>query len=350
VKLVIQIPCLNEADQLPATLAELPRRVDGFDVVEWLVVDDGSTDDTAAVARSLGVDHIVRLPLHKGLAVAFQAGLDASLKLGADVVVNTDADNQYSAADIPRLVKPILAGEADVVVGDRGVMTVADFSWSKRRLQRLGSWVVSQAAGVDVPDATSGFRAYSRDAALQLVVLTRYTYTLETLIQAGASDLTVANVPVTKNPVERPSRLFRSNRDYVGRQLRGITRMSVFYWPLRAFTTAAVVLGALALLAWVPFLSSFLRGEPSGHIQSVVLGAVLMISAVQVLAVGVLADLLGTQRALSQQTLERVRRVEVHLGVPPSHLLEGDGHAPTSTDAHDSAGRDPGRDRPGGRA
>jgi glycosyltransferase involved in cell wall biosynthesis len=325
VKLIIQIPCLDEAEQLPATLATLPRELDGFDVVEWLVIDDGSTDDTVAVARANGVDHVVRLPTHKGLAVGFQAGLDACLKLGADVILNTDADGQYDSADMPALLAPILRGDADLVVGDRGVSTVADFSPRKRRLQRLGSRVVSAAAGTPIPDATSGFRAYNRDAALQLIVLSSFTYTLETLIQAGTSALTVAFVPISKNPVERPSRLFRSNWDYIRRSIQAIAQVSTFYRPLRTFFAAATGLAVLGVLAWIPFFLSLLDSNSGGHIQSVVLGAVFMIAAVQVAALGVVADLLGRQRHLSQITLERVRRVELHLGVPPSHYEAGEG-------------------------
>jgi glycosyltransferase involved in cell wall biosynthesis len=323
VKLVIQIPCLNEADQLPATLGALPRRIDGFDVVEWLVVDDGSTDATTAVARECGVDHIVRLPVHKGLAVAFQAGLDACLKVGADVIVNTDADNQYDAADIPTLVKPVLAGEADLVIGDRDVASVDEFSWLKRRLQKLGSWVVGRASGARVPDATSGFRAYSRDAAMHLVVLSRFTYTLETLIQAGSSDLTVTHVPVTRQPVSRPSRLFTSDWDYLKQSSGVIFRLYAFYRPFRLFASMATIFLVAGLAAWVPFISSWVAGRPGGHLQSIILGAVLMLAAVQLFALGVAADLMAKQRTLTQHTLERVRRMESHIGVPPSHYEPG---------------------------
>lgn len=324
-KLIIQVPCLNEADQLPDLVRHLPRQVDGFARVEWLMVDDGSTDDTVEVARALGFDHIVRLPVHKGLAIAFQTGLDASLKLDADVIVNTDADGQYAGGDIARLVKPILHGHADMVIGDRGVSSAEGFTWTKRRLQSLGSWVVSRASGADVPDATSGFRAYNRDAALQLVVITAFTYTLETLIQAGATSVTVANVPIQRHPVERPSRLFTSNWDYIKKSIGGISRLYAFYRPLRAFTAAAAVLVVLGLLAWTPFLVSWFDGRGAGHIQSIILGAVLVIAGVQVFGLGIIADLLGKQRALSQLTLERVRRVEVHIGIPPSHYEQGAG-------------------------
>src|SRR5262245_23545248 len=216
-KLIIQIPCLDEEETLPATLADLPREVAGFDTVEWLVIDDGSTDRTIEVAREHGVDHIVRLTNNRGLASGFQAGLDACLKLGADVIVNTDADNQYSAADIPQLVKPILAGDADMVVGDRNVMAIEHFSFAKKRLQRLGSWVLPQASETTVPDATSGFRAYNREAALGLTVIDKFTYTLESLIQAGKSLVAISHVPVGTNEKTRESRLFGSMWTYIRR-------------------------------------------------------------------------------------------------------------------------------------
>jgi glycosyltransferase involved in cell wall biosynthesis len=316
-KLIIQIPCFNEAEQLPETLAALPREVAGFDTVEWLVIDDGSNDNTSLVARQHGVHHVVRLPVNKGLATAFQVGLDAALKLRADVIVNTDADGQYDPADIPALVEPIVQHRCDLVVGDRGVANVADFSPLKRRLQRFGSRVVERASGMPIPDATSGFRAYSRDAALQLVVLTNFTYTLETLIQAGNLNLTTAFVPVTRRPVERPSRLFKSNSHYIRRSVGTILRVHTFYRPIRFFATMAGVLFFFAALAWTPFFLSFLHGEGHGHVQSVVLGAVLMLAAIQLLGLGVVADLLGRQRMLSMKTLERVRRIELTVGLPP---------------------------------
>ena len=225
VRLVIQIPCFNEAETLPQTLAELPRRVAGFDDVLWLVIDDGSTDATAEVAKVHGVDAIVSLTNNRGLAVAFQSGLDASLKLGADVIVNTDADNQYSARDIPLLLEPILSGEADLVVGTRDISNHEEFSWSKKRLQKIGSWVVRQASATDVSDVTSGFRAYSKEAALQVNVVSQFTYTLETLIQAGRSDVVVADVPISVNATTRPSRLFSSKRQYVRRSAGTIFRV-----------------------------------------------------------------------------------------------------------------------------
>jgi glycosyltransferase involved in cell wall biosynthesis len=320
VKLIVQIPCLNEADALPSTLAELPRRVEGFDEVEWLLIDDGSTDSTLEVARGHGVDHVVRLTNNKGLAAAFQAGLDASLKLGADVIVNTDADNQYRAADIGRLVEPILAGQADMVVGDRGVRDLEHFSRSKRALQRLGSWVVRRASGTNVPDTTSGFRAYNREAALQLQVVSNFTYTLESLIQAGKMLVAIEHVPVGTNRTERGSRLFPSTWNYVRRNAVAIFRAYAMYEPLRVFTTAAVVLAIAALAAWTPFLADWiLTGDSSGHIQSLILGAVLAIAAVQMFALGVVGDALAGQRVMAQRAFERIRRIELSLGVEPSH-------------------------------
>ena len=323
-KLIIQVPCLNEADHLPATLRELPRRVEGFDTVEWLVIDDGSTDATVEVARREGVDHLVRLTNNKGLASAFQAGMDAALKLGADVIVNTDADGQYSAADIPILVAPILKGEADMVVGDREVHNLDRFSARKKRLQRLGSWVVRRASGTSVPDTTSGFRAYNREAALQLQVVSKFSYTLESLIQAGKMLVAVAHVPIaTAEQERRPSRLHKGSFNFVRRSASTILRIYATYEPLRVFTAMAIVLFFAAIGAWLPFLIDLARGQGTGHLQSIILGGVLMIAAVQVFAVGILADQIGHQRALTQRTLERVRRVELHLGVPASHYEPG---------------------------
>ena len=323
-KLIIQVPCLNEAQHLPTTLSELPRRVEGFDTVEWLVIDDGSTDATVEVARAEGVDHLVRLTNNKGLASAFQAGLDAALKLGADVIVNTDADGQYSAADIPLLVAPILKGQADMVVGDREVHTLQRFSARKKRLQRLGSWVVRRASGTSVPDTTSGFRAYNREAALQLQVVSKFSYTLESLIQAGKMLVAVAHVPIaTAEEERRPSRLHTGNINFVRRSAATILRIYATYEPLRVFTAMAIVLFFAAVGAWMPFLIDLVRGQGRGHLQSIILGGVLMIAAVQVFAVGILADQIGHQRALTQRALERVRRIELHLGVPPSHYEPG---------------------------
>jgi glycosyltransferase involved in cell wall biosynthesis len=329
VKLIIQVPCLNEEDQLPVSIGALPRTVPGFDTVEWLIIDDGSTDRTVEVAKELGVDHIVKLTNNKGLAYAFQAGLDACLKLGADVVVNTDADNQYSADDIPSLVAPIVAGEADMVIGDRNVMAIEHFSFVKKRLQKLGSWVVRQASGTTVPDATSGFRAYNREAALGLTVVSRFTYTLESLIQAGKGLVAVDHVVVGTNEVLRESRLFGSMWGYVRRNFVAIFRIYTGYEPLKVFSWLATGLLLLSALAWAPFLYDWIvHGDRSGHLQSIVLGGVLLIASIQAFALGVIADLISAHRIVSQRTLERVRRIELELGVEPSHYAHGPGRPP----------------------
>jgi glycosyltransferase involved in cell wall biosynthesis len=335
-KLIIQIPCLNEEETLPVTVRDLPRNVDGFDAVEWLVIDDGSTDRTIDVARELGVDHIVRLTNNKGLANGFQAGLDACLKLGADVIVNTDADNQYDGRDIPKLVAPILRGEADMVVGDRQVMTIEHFSPAKKTLQRLGSWVVRQASATDIPDTTSGFRAYNREAALALQVVSKFTYTLETIIQAGKMTVAVDHVPIRTNPKTRESRLFPSMWTYIRRNGISIFRIYSLYEPLKVFMTAAAIVGLAALIVWARFLYFWIDGDGAGHVQSLILGAVLFNAATVLAALGVIGDLLAGQRITLQRIFERVRRVELELGVPPSHYEPGNpetGQEPT-TGAH----------------
>src|SRR6201996_4970976 len=277
-KLIIQIPCFNEEAQLPTTLSRLPRQIDGFDSVEWLVIDDGSTDGTIETARAHGVDHVVRLTNNKGLAAAFQAGLDAGLKLGADVIVNTDADNQYEGADIPKLVGPILGGHADMVVGDRQVETIAHFSAGKKLLQRLGSWVVRQASSTEIPDTTSGFRAYNREAALSMQAVSRFTYTLETIIQAGKLLVAVEHVPIRTNAKTRESRLFPSTAAYVRRNALSIFRIYSQYQPLRVFWGAALVMGTLALAIFARYIVLLIvegYHGAGGHIQSLLAGAVL---------------------------------------------------------------------------
>ncbi len=332
-KLIIQIPCLNEEETLPVTLADLPRELQGFESVEWLIIDDGSTDRTVEVARTHGVDHIVRLTNNKGLASSFQAGLDAALKLGADVIVNTDADNQYHGPDVERLVAPILAGNADMVVGDREVGTIEHFSAPKKLLQRLGSWVVRQASQTSVPDTTSGFRAYNREAALAMQVVSKFTYTLETIIQAGKMTVAVDHVPVRTNPKLRESRLFPSMWTYIRRNGVSIFRIYAMYEPLRVFMTAALLVGAAALFVWGRFAYFFLQGDGAGHVQSLILGAVLFNAAMVLAALGVLGDLLSGQRITMQRIFERVRRIELELGVPPSHYEPGapdSGREPTT--------------------
>jgi glycosyltransferase involved in cell wall biosynthesis len=324
-KLIIQIPCKDEAEQLPATLADLPRELPGFDVVEWLVIDDGSTDATLDVARACGVNHIVRLTNNKGLASAFQAGLDAALKLGADVIVNTDADNQYRGQDIERLVAPILAGTADMVIGDREVATNDEFSPLKKRLQRLGSGVVRAASATSVPDTTSGFRAYNREAALQIMVVSRFTYTLESIIQAGKQLVAIDHVPIRTNPRTRESRLFPSMWSYVRRNAVSIFRIYAQYEPLRVFLAVAAILLLAALGVWTRFIVAYAQGKGSGHVQSLILGAVLFNAGVVVAALGVIGDLLSAQRTMIARTHERVRRVELALHIEPSHYEPGTG-------------------------
>jgi glycosyltransferase involved in cell wall biosynthesis len=323
-KLIIQIPCFNEAEQLPRTLADLPREVEGFDEVEWLVIDDGSNDETVATARAHGVDHLVRLTNNKGLAAAFQAGIDTALKLGADVIVNTDADNQYYGPDVARLVGPILDGRADMVVGDREVGDIAHFSPLKKTLQRLGSWVVRQASSTSVPDTTSGFRAYNREAAIQMMVVSRFTYTLETIIQAGKLLVAVDHVAVRTNPATRESRLFPSMGAYVRRNAVSIFRIYAQYEPLRVFWSLALLIGVVAIGVWIRFAVAYAEGDGRGHVQSLILGAVLFIAAVVLWALGVIGDLLAAQRVMIQRTFERVRRIELQLGVEPSHYEPGE--------------------------
>src|SRR5437588_2275559 len=342
-KLIIQIPCFNEEGQLPFTLGRLPRDVSGFDVGEWLLIDDGSTDRTVEVARNHGIDHVVRLTNHKGLAAAFQAGIDAGLKLGADVIVNTDADNQYEGGDVPKLVAPILRGEADMVVGDRQISTIEHFSGPKKALQRLGSWVVRQASATHIPDTTSGFRAYNREAALQVQAVSRFTYTLETIIQAGKLLVAVEHVPVHTNPQTRESRLFPSTRTYVRRNVLSIFRVYSQYQPLKLFWGGALVMGLAALVLFIRFVIIFAE-HPStagrGHIQSLIAGAVLFIGAMLLGSLGVIGDLLDAQRTISQRTFERVRRIELELGIEPSHYEPG----PGSGGRHASTGEEPDRE------
>jgi len=323
VKLIIQIPCFNEEAQLPLTLSRLPRQVPGFGTVEWLVIDDGSSDETVEVARRLGVDHLVRLTNNKGLAAAFQAGIDTALKLGADVIVNTDADNQYYGPDVPKLVAPILEGRADMVVGDREVGGIEHFSPLKKTLQRLGSWVVRQASSTDVPDTTSGFRAYNREAAIQMMVVSKFTYTLETIIQAGKLLVAVEHVPIRTNPKTRESRLFPSMGAYVRRNAVSIFRVYAQYEPLRVFWTLALVIGLASIAVWIRFAVAYAEGNGRGHVQSLILGAVLFIAAIVLWALGVIGDLLAAQRVMTQRTFERVRRIELQLGVEPSHYEPG---------------------------
>jgi glycosyltransferase involved in cell wall biosynthesis len=310
-KLVIQIPCFNEAATLPATLRDLPRSMPGVDVIEYLVIDDGSRDQTSAVARANGVQHVVQFERNRGLAAAFVAGLAASLRAGADIIVNTDADNQYQAADIERLVQPILERRAEVVVGDRGVAGLPHFSWLKRRLQTFGSWVIGRAAELKTPDATSGFRAFSREAALRTLVLSNYSYTLETLIQAGARRAAVAFVPVGINPQTRPSRLMKSIPQYIRKSGITIVRAYAMYQPLRIFSALGMLLIALGTVPGLRFLYFYIVGQRVGHIQSLILAAILIIVGFQVLLMGLVADLIASNRKMLEETLYRLRKQEL---------------------------------------
>jgi glycosyltransferase involved in cell wall biosynthesis len=317
-KLIIQVPCLNESGSLPATVADLPRAVDGFDSVEILVIDDGSTDGTAEVACSLGVDHIIRMSGHQGLARSFIAGLVTATKLGADVIVNTDADNQYNGSDIRALVEPILEGRADMVVGARPITTIRHFSPIKRFLQALGSRIVRALSGAEVCDATSGFRAFSRDAALRLNVFNDFTYTIETIIQAGHGRLRIASVPVRINGPTRPSRLFRSNWRYVYRSIRTMLSVYVIYRPTRLFSLLSASFLLLGVALGLRYLVLMMLGEGTGHVQSVIVGATLVLCGVLFAVIGVLAHLLSVNRRLLEEIRYLVRATLPRIEVDPS--------------------------------
>jgi glycosyltransferase involved in cell wall biosynthesis len=310
-KLIIQIPCLNEAQNIAQTVQALPKEISGIDVIEYLVIDDGSTDDTSEVSRQSGVHHIVILPHHVGLATAFTVGLEESLKNDADIIVNTDADNQYNADDIHLLVEPILSGRADIVVGDRGVANLKSFSLTKRILQRFGSWVIGQASGVDTPDATSGFRAFTRTAALRTLVMNDYSYTLETLIQAGARRMAVEYVPVRTNEQTRPSRLMRNIPDYLAISSTIILRAYTMYRPLRVFTAISLLFLLTGFVGTIRFLYFYVIGQGAGHVQSLILSAVLLIVGFQIFLIGLVADLIGFNRKVLEEILYRLRRQEL---------------------------------------
>jgi len=316
VRLFIQIPCYNEEATLAATLADLPRQIEGVDRVEILVIDDGSTDRTAEIAREAGVDHLVRHTCNQGLARAFRTGLDACVRLGADVIVNTDADHQYRGEDLPGLVRPILEGRADIVIGDRRPSAVEHFSLVKRGLQRLGSALVRRLSGLDVPDAVSGFRAVSRDAALQTNIVSSFSYTIEMLIQAGRKGLAVAAVPVGVNRVARRSRLFRSIPQFVQRSATTMVRVYAMYRPLRVFVGLGFTMAVVGLLPIVRFVYFYLRGEGGGHVQSLVLGGALLTIGLVTFLIGLIADLISFNRQLIELTLEKVRRLELKMDPP----------------------------------
>ena len=312
-KLIIQIPCLNEAATLPKTIADLPRTLPGIDVIEYLVIDDGSSDNTSAVAKSHGVHHVVRFRRQKGLAAAFMAGIDASLKLGADYIVNTDADNQYRGDQIGRLLQPLQSGDSDIVIGDRNIRELRHMSWQKKLLQRFGSWTVRQVSGTEVPDTTSGFRAYTRDAALQMTIVSEYSYTLESIIQAGKKRMAIGHVEIETNPVTRPSRLFDSMLGYIKRSGATIVRIYTLYEPLKVFTYLGSAVALIGVALGLRFLYSFLTqgGYEPGMIQSLIFGAVLTIVGFQVMLIGLMADAISGSRKLLEDLLYRVRRIEL---------------------------------------
>ena len=307
-KLIIQIPCFNEAKILPKTLSQLPREIAGIDKIETLIVDDGSKDNTVDVAREQGVDHIAHLPRHFGLAQAYARGLDACLRLGADIIVNTDADNQYPASDIEKLVRPILEGQAEMVIGDRGVRSVAHFPIHKRLLQSLGSRIVSATSGLTIPDATSGFRAITRQVALETMVLSNYSYTLETLIQAGAKRVTVAFVPIETNPPERPSRLFQNIRSYLVNSSVTIMRSFAMYRALRIFTGISIFMLLIGAIIGGRFVYYYLSGEGGGMVQSLILAAIFLIVGFVTFLIGVIADLVSFNRKILEEVLFRLRK------------------------------------------
>lgn len=311
VKLIIQIPCFNEEHTLPQTLRELPVQIDGIDIIETLIIDDGSKDRTVEVAIALGVSHIVRNTINRGLAKSFQTGLDACLRLGANIIVNTDGDNQYAGSDIAKLVRPILDGKAEIVIGDRQTDTLKQFSALKRLLQKLGGKVVRQLSGTEIPDVVSGFRAISREAALKLNIISPFSYTIEMVIQAGKKNMAIAHVPVTVNPKTRDSRLFRSMPVFIARQLSSMIRMYGMYEPLRVFFYIGALLSFIGALPIIRFLFFYFTGNGDGHLQSLVLGGVLLIMGFLTFVLGLLADLISFNRQLIEIALEKVRRIEL---------------------------------------
>ncbi|MCB1338161.1 MAG: glycosyltransferase family 2 protein [Maritimibacter sp.] len=310
-KLIIQIPCFNEEATIAGTLADLPRAVPGFDRVEWLVIDDGSTDRTVEIAQAAGVDHVVRLSHNQGLAAAFSEGLEAALRAGADVIVNTDGDNQYNAKGIPDLTRPIIERRAQIVVGARPIGTVAHFSPTKRALQRLGSWVVRRASRTDIQDAPSGFRAFHRDAAMKLYVFNRYTYTLETIIQAGRLGIPMVSVPIEVNGPTRESRLIGSIGQYIRRSVGTILRIAMLYSPLRTFSVLAALLALPGFLAFARFLVYYAAGRGDGHVQSLVIGAALIAAGAVTMVGGLIADLIAANRVLLAEIRGRLLKAEL---------------------------------------
>jgi glycosyltransferase involved in cell wall biosynthesis len=309
-KVIIQIPCYNEELTLAIALADLPRSLPGVDLVEWLVVDDGSSDRTIEVALEHGVDHVVRLPRNLGLARAFMAGLDASLHAGADIIVNTDADNQYCADDIPKLIEPIMSGKAEIVIGARPIGDIEHFSITKKILQKIGSAVVRMASNTDIPDAPSGFRAISRDAAMRINVFSEYTYTLETIIQAGQKGMSITSVPVRTNKDLRPSRLIKSIPGYIQRSVLTILRIFMTYKPFKFFAITGLVSFLFGFMIGLRFLCYYISSGGGGHVQSLILAALLMGNGFFLVVIGFVADLLSVNRKLLEDILSRIKRLE----------------------------------------
>ena len=331
-KLIVQIPCYNEELTLPETLGDIPRNIEGVDKVEILIIDDGSSDRTVEVAREHGVDHIVRNKTNRGLARSFRTGLDVCLKRGADIVVNTDGDNQYCGADIPKLIAPILDGRADLVVGDRQTDNVPHFSKGKKLLQRLGSYVVRNLSETDVPDAVSGFRAISREGAMQINIVSPFSYTVEMLIQAGKKHMAISSVPIRTNPKTRESRLFKSIPKFIERSLTTMVRMYAMYQPLRVFFYIGMTLSVIGVLPILRFLYFYVIGQGEGHIQSLVLGGTLVIIGFIALLIGLVADLINFNRQLIEFSLEKIRRLE--LGETSGASPSGDATAAGEPDLH----------------
>jgi len=311
VKLIIQIPCFNEEHTLPQTIGDLPVKIEGVDIIETLIIDDGSTDRTIEVAKELGVNHIIQNTKNRGLARSFRKGLDACLHFGADIIVNTDGDNQYAGWDIPKLVQPIINGTAEIVIGDRQTHKIKRFSPLKRFLQKLGSRVVRQLSGTDIPDVVSGFRAISREAALKLNIVSPYSYTIEMVIQAGKKSMAITHVPISINDKTRESRLFKSIPGFIGRQLSSMIRMYAMYEPLRVFFYIGLTISVIGALPIVRFLYFYFTGDGGGHLQSLVLGGVLMIMGFFTFMIGLVADLISFNRQLIEITLEKIRKIEL---------------------------------------
>ena len=338
-KLIVQIPCLNEESTLAQTIAEIPRQIDGIDSVEVLVIDDGSTDETIRIALIAGADHIVRHKTNKGLAQAFRSGIDAALELGADIVVNTDADNQYPGRFIPDLVRPILENNADIVVGDRQVRKNPNFSWSKQRLQVIGAWIVGRLSGISIPDAVSGFRAISREAAMRLNVVSPFSYTIETLIQAGNHQMTVTAVPIETNPKTRRSRLFRSIPQFMMQSLMTMVRIYTMYHPLRMFGYIGILLGLVGLVPILRFVYLYLFEGGVGHIQSLILGSVFLLMGFVTMLVALLADLINFNRRLIEITLQKIRTLEYERSNVAQAVSENPPKPRQETDDRSARGR-----------